>query len=717
MRKIELLAPAGNMESFYAAVKAGCDAVYLGGYLFGARNFAGNFSNEEIIEVINYAHTYGVKVYVTVNTIVYEEEVETFLNYIDFLHKNNVDAVIIQDIGMLDLVRKTYPNLEIHASTQMHIHNIEGVKLLEKLNIKRAVLARETKIEVIKEIKNKTNVDLEIFVHGALCVSYSGQCLMSSLIGNRSGNRGTCTQSCRKTYDLLDLNNKKLNKDSYLLSMKDLNTLEHIDKLLDANIDSLKIEGRMKRPEYVYLVVSTYRKAIDNYLLHGKTNITESDIIELKKIFNRQFTKGFLFNDDNVINEYRPNHMGIKIGSVISSKNKRIKIKLTDTLNRLDGIRIIDNTDYGFTVQKMFLNGKSVEVARNNDIVEIEFDKEVSTNIDVIKTTDYISNKEIQDKIKTTSRKVLIDMSIKIKENEKMELTITDSKESVTVFSSDLITKAINNPTDKLRILEQLKKFGSTPFLVNNIKEDIDSNLYINIKDINQLRRDATELLVEKRLYNISYIKENYNIDVPDFNKEKNINYLVNTINDYNEIKNEDINIIYTNEDLKSKIKDDRLVLKLNRVINNYNEYDESLLVGELGSVNKYKFIDTDFSLNVVNSYSVALLHGLGVNKITLSTELNDKQIEDLITNYKKRYNKQPNLEVIVYGRLEAMIIKKDLLDKYKLDKAYLKDEFNNKYIIEKNNDFVTIYDYKIKNEENIQKYFNMGINNIRYNK
>ena len=210
MKKPELLAPAGSMESLKAAICAGCDAVYLSGKKYGARSFATNFDNDELIEAIKLCHLYGIKIYVTVNTLIFEDEVEEFFNYIDFLHVNNVDAIIIQDIGMVDLIRKTYPNLELHASTQMHIHNLEGVKLLEKLNIKRAVLARETSIDTIKKIKNNTNLELEIFVHGALCVSYSGQCLMSYLIGGRSGNRGACAGSCRLPYDVIR-ENKKLN--------------------------------------------------------------------------------------------------------------------------------------------------------------------------------------------------------------------------------------------------------------------------------------------------------------------------------------------------------------------------------------------------------------------------------------------------------------------------------------------------------------------------
>ena len=284
MKKVELLAPAGSWESLYAAINAGCDAVYLGGYMFGARHFAPNFSNDELKEIITTCHIYGVKVYVTVNTLIKENEVQTFIDFIDFLHNNNVDAVIMQDLGMIDLVRKTYPNLEIHASTQLHIHNLEGVRFCENLGLKRVVLARETNIESVKNIKNKTNIEIELFVHGALCVSYSGQCLMSSLIGGRSGNRGSCAGTCRLPYKLIS-NNKQLNEEDYVLSMKDLCTLEHIKELIESGIDSFKIEGRMKRPEYVYLAVSLYRKAIDSYYETHVNNVDYLAIENMKLVF------------------------------------------------------------------------------------------------------------------------------------------------------------------------------------------------------------------------------------------------------------------------------------------------------------------------------------------------------------------------------------------------------------------------------------------------
>ena len=284
MKKIELLAPAGNIEALKAAIQGGCDAVYIGGDHFGARAFSKNFNNEEIVEAIKYAHLYGVKVYITVNTLIYDNEVDEFLQYIEFIHKNNVDAVLIQDLGMFDLLRKTFPNLELHASTQMHIHNLDGVKLMERLGMKRIVLARETSIDDIKNIVNNCRAEIEVFVHGALCISYSGQCLMSSLIGGRSGNRGTCAGSCRLKYDVIDNNNQKLNKNNYPLSTKDLNSLEYVGELIDAGVSSLKIEGRMKSKEYVYKVVSIYRKAIDSYYKNGKVIIDDNDMLLVIKM-------------------------------------------------------------------------------------------------------------------------------------------------------------------------------------------------------------------------------------------------------------------------------------------------------------------------------------------------------------------------------------------------------------------------------------------------
>lgn len=716
MKKPELLAPAGSFESLIAAINAGCDAVYLSGYMFGARQFAPNFSREELIKAIEICHTYSVKVYVTVNTLIYEEEVNTFLDYIDFLHKNNVDAIIVQDIGMIDLVRQTYPNLEIHASTQMHIHNLEGVKFCEKLGIKRIVLARETNIETISEIRKNTNIELEVFIHGALCVSYSGQCLMSSLIGGRSGNRGACAGTCRLPYKLLDQNNNKLNENDYVLSMKDLCSLENITTLIESGIDSFKIEGRMKRPEYVYLVVSLYRKAIDSYFNTGKVKIDEEELKDLKKVFNREFTKGFLFNEsnNNITNDYRPNHLGINIGSVISTKNKYITIKLTDTLSVGDGIRIIDS-DVGCTVTNIFKNNQKVTTANQDDIVSIKIDGEIKSGSTVVKTTDANQLKLLHNKITDIDKKIPIDGTITLLTNNKIVLELNDGLNTVQI-EHGIVQEAKNAPLSNENILKQISKLGETPFILNSLTINKDENIFVNNKDLNEIRRQAVELLIKKRIYSTHYKEEQYEKSVPNFEHTKELNVLLEDSNLYNNIKDLKINHIYIDDINLMNNNDPRLVLKIPRVINKFDDYNYPLLVGEIGSLTRKNIYASDFSLNVTNSYAVAFLHSIGIPKIVLSYELNFDQIKRIINNYKNRYHKNPNLELIVYGREEMMVSKFSLNKKYNQSKLKLIDRYNKIYPVKEKNNLMYIYNCNIRNIENINDYYNIGINSLRYN-
>ncbi len=711
---IELLAPVGNMECLKAAINAGCDAVYLAGKSFGARSFAGNFSKEELQIAINTCHLYGVKVYITVNTIIYDVEVDRFMEYIDYIHKLGVDAVIMQDIGMIDLVRKTYPNLEIHASTQANIHNLEGVKLCEELGIKRVVLARETPIELVKEIKRKTNTEIEIFVHGALCMSYSGECLMSALIGNRSGNRGTCAQICRQPYSL-EIDGKVVSNNEYLLSTKDLNTLDNIGQLIECGVNSLKIEGRMKRPEYVYLVTSMYRKAIDNYVKYKETKITESDIKELRKLFNRYFTKGFLFNEDNdnFTNPFRPNHLGIEIGKVLDYKNGQVIIKLTDVLNINDGIRIIGNTDTGTLVTLINKNDSRVNRAVKGDIISIPFKEVVEKDSIVLKTTDYNQIKEIEDKIKI-DKKIKISGKCILKNGEPIKLIVSDSKNVVEKHSDFIIESAKTMETTTDRIEEQLKKLGNTVYGFETLEIEKDSNIFVPVNALNELRREVIHTLNKLRMYKTEYEKKNYYISVDNFEKESNKNILISTYEQYLNVKDK-YDIIYVdNEYVFNRINDEKCVLKLPRINEHLKNYNTNLLVSDLGSVYKYNKVDTDFSLNVTNSYSVAFLHSLGVKKVTLSHELNYKQIRNLIKTYESKFNKHPNVEVIVESNVEAMVCKYNLLNKYNVDEGNLIDRFNNKYKLKVKNNLMYIYDYKrTKLEEN---YFDIGVNNIRVN-
>lgn len=715
MKKPELLAPVGSKDALIAAINAGCDAVYLSGYSFGARAFAPNFDLDELKDAINLCHIYGVKVYITVNTLIKENEVNRFMNYIDFLHQNNVDAIIIQDLGMLDLVRKTYPKLEVHASTQMHIHNLEGVKVCEKLGIKRVVLARETSIDLIKEIKKNTSVDLEVFVHGALCISYSGQCLMSSLIGGRSGNRGACAGTCRLPFDVIDNNNKKLNKNSYPLSTKDLFTLNNIDKLIESGIDSFKIEGRMKRAEYVYLVVSLYRKAIDSYFENGKVIISDNDIKELKKIFNRDFTKGFLFNEDNnkITNDYRPNHAGIKIGKIVYTNKNTFKIKLEDNLNIGDGIRIVDN-DYGFIVTSMLVDDKKVKEAKKGDIVTLNTEEKISLNSIVSKTTDIKQLNNLKKHIDNIHKKINVDMIATLKVGNGVKLELSDGINCVSVLGENVYEATTAPLTDEL-ITKQLSKLGNTPFLLNNIKIYKDNNIYVNNKELNEIRRKAVELLVEKRMYKTPYEKKDVPFSKIEVSDKKEVCVLLEDSSLYSQIKKLNVDKIYTEDINLFSENDERFILKIPRVNYNYIKYDKPVMIGEIGSLN-YKNIDSsDFSFNVTNSYTVHFLHMLGVKKVTLSYELTLEEIKEIIEEYKKRYNSRPNLELIVFGRQEMMVSKFSLNKLYNNKNIYLKDRYNKIYPVKEKNNLMYIFNSE-KLNKNIDDLYKIGINSIRFN-
>ena len=700
MKKVELLAPAGNMENLKYAVMAGCDAVYLGLKKFGARAFSSNFSDNEFIEAVNYCHLYGVKVYVTLNTIIYDYEVEDFLKTVDFIHKNNVDAVLIQDLGMLDLVRKTYPNLEVHASTQMHIHNLDGVKVLEKLGIKRAVLARETSIDTIKYIKENSNIELEVFVHGALCVSYSGECLMSKFIGGRSGNRGECAGACRLSYDVVDCNNNILNKNKYPISTKDLNTIYYIDKLIESGVASLKIEGRMKSKEYVYMVVKLYRDTIDNYYKTGKVIVNEEYLLKLKKIFNREYTKGFLFNINNneLINSYRPNHMGVNVGKVLNYKNGYATILLADHVSIGSGLRVLskNNKDVGILVNEFYKKDKLVKDAYKNDIISIKVHDKVFKNDIVVITNDKSISNDIEDYVKNNKRKVLISGKVRCKLGI-ITLEVSDGINKV-VVSSNNVFKSINKSTTKEDISVKLNKLVNTVYKFNSLDINIDSNLFIPLKEINGLKNNMVVLLNDKRLYKINYVKSKYYIDLPDFKKEELITCYTNNINNLDK----KYDIVYTDKNC------------LPRVVDKYENYN-NVMIGELGGFNKCSNVTTDVSFNVVNSYAVAFLHSMGASCVTLSYEMTDTDIENLVNSYINRYNKRPNLELIVYGYPVIMCSKYSLNKEYNKNILYLKDRFNNKFRVITKNNIMYIYFYN-KIDKYDKKYYEMGINRLRFN-
>ena len=540
MEKLELLSPAGNKESLYMAVHAGADAIYISGKKYGARKYAENFSDAEIKEAINYCHLYNVKVYVTLNTLIFESEIEGFLEYAKMLYLNNVDAVIVQDIGMIKLLRTTIPELEIHTSTQTHNYNVNTTKMFKELGVKRVVLARELTLDEIEE--HSKILETEVFVHGALCMSYSGCCYMSLLRGGRSGNRGECAGTCRLPY-------KTSSNDKYVLSTRDLCNIYDLDKIMKTGTKSLKIEGRMKSKEYVYLVTRLYRKTIDKYYETGIIEVDCDLYNDIKKVFNREYTKGHKFLSNDIMNPLRPNHQGILIGQVTKVNQKYITIKLNSDILVGDGIKFTD-TDTGFTISEIYLDGKKVNSAYKNQIISVRNTVHLKRPTPVVKTTD----KALINSLKTIEHKsIKIDCNVKINESE-IEVEYIDNNNIVSK-KSKIVQKAKNINTTKQDIIKQLSKLGNTPFEMNNINVLTVDNIFINIKDLNELRRSLINELIDKKTNykrNIQNIKYDNNLIMN--NKDIEINASIINEEQYNVLKKLNINNIYTsNYDLYKK--------------------------------------------------------------------------------------------------------------------------------------------------------------------
>lgn len=708
MKKVEILSPVGGINVLRAAIEGGADAVYLGGKQFGARNYASNFDEEEIKKAIYECHLYGIKVYVTMNTSIYEKEVPSFMEYVDFLCSNGVDALIMQDLGMIDLVHQTYPSLELHGSTQMNIHTLEGAIFAKKIGLKRIVLARETPISVIREIKQKVDIALEVFVHGALCMSYSGQCLMSYLMGGRSGNRGTCSQCCRLSYELED------GQSFYLLSMKDLCTLEYIDQLVDAGIDSFKIEGRMKSPEYVYLTTHLYQKYTGLYQETGILKVDQLDLINLQKLFSRSFTKGYLFGEKsfNITNDYRGNHMGISLGKVVKVKNQ-IFIKLSSPIKQGDAIRILHGKkDVGGYVNYIYKNGKLVREAMTGDIISIPYMEGVSVLDPVLKTVDSSLQSSIQKKIEEKKRKVLLKGSLNIEIGKPISFTLSDGTNSVQVESSYLVEKALRAPLTKQRIEQQMEKLGDTIFLLEKLDISLRKTVFIPIHVLNELRRDALLLLEKKRCEKKVYEKKVYFRNVPNFSykRTKSIVLLEDTF--FEEVLQDGFsNIYFERYDQYQKWKRYPGVgLRLSRVNPTFYP-DVPVMALEYGSL-FCEHCTTDYGFNVFNSYTVAFLHSIGVERVTLSIELEKEDVQCLIDSYRLRYKCNPYVSVFIYGKIEAMVMKMNFLEKYKKNPIKIKDFRKRLFLLERKEKSTVLYDLSIRNLHDFE-YYRLGISDV----
>ena len=646
-RKVELLAPAGSMEALRAAVQNGCDAVYLGGSMFGARAFANNFDEDEIQEAIAYAHVYGVRVFVTVNTLIREEEFEDCVRYVQFLYEHDVDAVIIQDLGLFSVLRQRFPDMELHASTQMHIHNPQGIHFIESCGASRVVVPRETPLKEIRAYA-ALGVDLEVFVQGALCVSYSGQCLMSSLTLQRSGNRGECAQNCRMKYQLEkreDGHSEILQgKGEYLLSPKDMNTLERVPELIEAGIASFKIEGRMKRPEYVALMVALYRKAIDAYY-EGRAFIYDEAVdMQMKKIFNRGFTQGHLFHHygAQLMNPIRPNHIGVKVGKVIQVTRDKIVIRLQDTLRQQDGIRILQEPkDIGFQVNFLYKDGLLVNHGAAGDIVELDKTAPVVKGSIVLKTSDAQQLQALQKSYEAAPRKVAVYAQFTMQAGKPAVLEIMDEEgRSVRVESDAVCETARRMPLKEERIAAQLKKSGDTPFVFENISYQLDAQGILPIRELNQMRRSALAKLEEQRkiLHKQRRILAEKQPVIHSIQDAPSLCAVVHTEEQLQACLQEGLDMIFVeNHSLYALMKGTEGVYpRMPRVMK--EEYPASLMmIQETGGLQAGEvFCDT--SLNMTNSHTAAFLLTHGARGISFSLESSLQDCSAIKRCFQERY-------------------------------------------------------------------------------
>lgn len=498
----ELLCPCGNFEAVKVAITFGADAIYLAGKKFGARSFIDNLTNEEIVEASKYTHLYGKKIYVTLNTFIFEDEFEEVKDYIAFLYEN-VDGVIVQDYGVIHYIRMTYPDFPVHVSTQLSIANINDLLFLKSIGVSRIVLARETPIEDIKKML-KVGIELEVFIHGALCFSYSGLCYLSYYRGGRSGNRGSCAQPCRETYTLLE-DGEEIATDSFL-SMKDLNTIDYLRSLLEIGVTSLKIEGRAKSLEYLASVTRIYRQLIDQFNDHKKMEVSPQYYDDLYASFSRETTKGYIFNESNkeVTTDDSPRHRGLFIGRVIATYEKQVKIKLNKELNMGDGIRILgENTECGLTVTRIIEKGKMVNSSSSEVIIDIN--GKIKVGDWVFKT----SSNKLKNEIKNTKNS--------IKNHAKIKILINNYKQVLEISVNDIAVKeVVFNQLDKINsdihdnIKKQFMKVNNLPIEYRDIIYE-NNDYYLPISLINEMRSKC----LEKLKYALSNRKERHHIPYP----------------------------------------------------------------------------------------------------------------------------------------------------------------------------------------------------------
>lgn len=697
----ELLSPAGSIESVYAAVNNGCDAIYIGGKYFSARQYANNFSIEELEKACDYCHLRGVKVYVTVNTLYKQREILSFLNYIKQLYEMGVDALIIQDIGAAEVIKKYFKNMPLHASTQLTTNNLKDVNFLYQQGFSKIVLSRELSLQEVKYIAENTEADIEVFVHGALCVCYSGQCIMSSILGGRSGNRGRCAQTCRLPYTLYKQYDKI--KEGHLLSPKDIQTITILPQLIESGVSSLKIEGRMKNPEYVAGVTQIYRKYLDLYANSPEDyEVDNKDIKILTQLFNRGgFTEGYYNTNagSDMMSIERPKTWGLKTGFVDSYNEKvgRVTIRTREPLVAGDGIEI-------WTQKEPHIGSNISRASKAGEFISLKIEGNISKNDVVYKTHD----KALEDTLKKTwekdTRKLPIYGKLKAKKGLPLCYQIWDNKGNVIYKEGDIVEVAQKQALSIEKLKQQAMKTGATPFYIECLEIEADDHIYISISSINEIRRAATDalqsaILKKSKRKALEFQKEKRK-QMPII-KTKKLNVLVNTIEQFDIVSSDRrVHIIYCEltEDFKKNYSkyiekchknNIKLYAALPRIERKQSEqlYAEAIqllkqsnidgfLVRSSGQffdiANTDKKITIDYTMNVLNGESIDFWQQKGADTVCLSLENNLQEINAMA-------NKQ--CEMVVYGYLPLMVTQQCPIGNYTGGKT------NGIYCSEKDND------------------------------
>jgi putative protease len=702
--KLELLAPAGDRDALGAAVAAGADAVYLGGQLFNARRSAPNFDHDGLQAAADLLHLHQKRLYVTVNTLIGDSELRQALDYLGELYNLGVDAVIIQDLGLIKLARQYLPDLELHASTQMTVHNTEGALFVKRLGLKRAVLARELTRDEVAQIAGAAGIEIEVFVHGALCVCYSGQCLFSSMIGGRSGNRGRCAQPCRMEYQWLRNGQIVATNGSYLLSPKDLALVTLIPELARAGVTSLKIEGRMKRPEYVYTVVSVYRRALERYYKAPDQYQVEPALLrELEESFNRGFTTGYFGNNRNtaVISWKRPNNRGVFLGRVqsVDPATGQIRLKLEADLEVGDQIEIwISRGGRGTAIIKeLSQQGQTVQAAGVGAVVELAMDSKVYPDDRVFKVFSnrlYQRAKQVLE-LNNPALQLSCDVTVRGQEGQVLEVTYRDQGGSeVTVTTKTRLEAARRKSLTDAILREHLGRLGNTAYYLGRLTNELPSGLMVPLSEMNQIRRDAVKQLRQRSLrrYQRPPVRVKATTDLPDparrVNCSRRLPELSVWVGDLESVKaaaqagaaliyvgGDELTVFHWTEDhLRAALtlahdRGARLVMAMPR-LNPEGQSDlwtyyynllvelaeDGIIVSDLGTLNlglrkAERPLYLNYPLNFYNSCALRLLPDPLIKQIAVSPELTLKQIAVL----------QPEadglqLEAVVHGPLELMI-------------------------------------------------------------